>query len=418
MFLFVIIMCIFLLGLVVYRYKKQNYLIFELMSVYWIFFIVGSRILYMNHNWHMESALYLLVTCIVFGVGEEFGKKMIFSKKRIQYRVPTLNKSAAWMLLVIILLLAMVYPIYRLLINGFSLSSFFNTRNFYAMNNYFEYQRYEMDVGVSVFEQVLLTFSYLSPLVGGYMFVWGKNKYNSILCLCTIIPQLISTLSTNAKTGVMCALLLWITGYLDAKLSKDGYFQKLSKKMWLILVLVSGMFLVIMMITFFARKGEISVSSIEYMKEDMGIYAFGHMQALDVWFSNGEPFNNELTCGYFTFAGIARIFFDASFVSGVYEFVPGADSNIFTAYRGLITDFGICGSLIISLIMGWLSGISAHSISLYNSRVGRTVFASILFFVLYSFIISAWSFNSLTLTFILFYLFLFYVEHTRRDVMI
>ena len=77
-------------------------------------------------------------------------------------------------------------------------------------------------------------------------------------------------------------------------------------------------------------------------------------------------------------------------------------TNIYSALRGIITDFGIVGSFIFFGIFGFGSAIAFKSIS--NGNIFASVPLSIFYsFTIFSPLISIFTFNSIIIAFIMFF---------------
>ena len=88
---------------------------------------------------------------------------------------------------------------------------------------------------------------------------------------------------------------------------------------------------------------------------------------------------------------------------GVYDFITGIDSNVFTGYRALISDFGKYLSLILVGLFGLIEGISyRYVLEKRNSIFGSIIYGVALFTVLHYWLGSPWVYISYWLVFILF----------------
>ena len=95
-------------------------------------------------------------------------------------------------------------------------------------------------------------------------------------------------------------------------------------------------------------------------------YAFGHLYAFSDWFTHyvGNPSANRYASesagyGFYTFMTFFKAFGDTRHVPvGIYdEFFEYKDvliTNIYTIFRGLITDFGLIGTIVYMFVSGYV----------------------------------------------------------------
>ena len=90
----------------------------------------------------------------------------------------------------------------------------------------------------------------------------------------------------------------------------------------------------------------------------MQSYYFGYLAAFTNWL--GDFYSSLPTFGMTTFAGPLNLIGFLERPLGFYDPVlisPGLETNIFTAFRGIIYDFSIPGAIVISFIAGFLGSI-------------------------------------------------------------
>jgi hypothetical protein len=103
----------------------------------------------------------------------------------------------------------------------------------------------------------------------------------------------------------------------------------------------------------------------------------------------------ELLGGYYTFHGVARLLGDVPPVPlGVYEEyfeLPNVlITNIYTMFRGLISDFGLAGSLIAGAIWGGISAAAFFALLTRSfSAIGAVVYIYSVGLIYQSYVISS-----------------------------
>jgi hypothetical protein len=86
----------------------------------------------------------------------------------------------------------------------------------------------------------------------------------------------------------------------------------------------------------------------------------GHMSVFGQWLDGGGASRPAYSGGAYTFAGVAEMSGVKSRAMGLYEevivFENGYSSNIYTAFRALIEDFGLAGALVFFASVGLMGG--------------------------------------------------------------
>ena len=144
-----------------------------------------------------------------------------------------------------------------------------------------------------------------------------------------------------------------------------------------------------------AKKSKIKISY------RIKAYFFGYLAAFTQWFKLDH--NIIPTMGLTTFAGPSNLvgfierplgFYDSSVIA------IGVSTNIFTALRGLITDFSIVGTIMIIFTSGFLAQL-AFNHSRNGSQLALIPLSVFYAFTFYSPLISIFHYNSIILSWII-----------------
>jgi oligosaccharide repeat unit polymerase len=166
-----------------------------------------------------------------------------------------------------------------------------------------------------------------------------------------------------------------------------------------------------LIIVSFLSRGLYTIDDPEELKQrligNLSSYAFLHLHAFSDWFSFAvgqhavQSYPPEpLTFGFFTFVAPFQLLGSTKTVPDGYydEYFAFGDyfsSNIYTIYRGLITDFGLPGSLLAMYFFGAI--FNAAFLQMMTSRYAAVSIGVVFLFinVLYtSYVISAFIWNS------------------------
>lgn len=354
---------------------------------------------------------YIMILCLIgffvnIYVGSLFNNTY-FIKSDTQF-----NSAISKFILFSTISLGMLVPILNMRLNGFSLSSFSNFDAFLDMNNQMAVNRYSGIHKTSTLLQILMIFAYFAPIVGGYHFASSKDTKNKLIGIMGLIPTLCDLLVQNTKSELLSSILLFLSASFVANvyLNKKIYFK--IKNIIMILVSGSAVF-TLLILTMLFRVGEVTPDKFQVILNKFLVYAFGNIPTFDDWIVKYQESGNY-GFGKNTFIGIFNFLGFSDRIQGVYSeyiLVEGFPANIYTAFRGMIQDFGIIGSVIFFAVLMISVSFAYHSlIRRINVNMASFILLNGYFFILYSFIISSWSYISYILAM---FLFLPYVKLVR-----
>lgn len=373
-------------------------------TIIWTFFILGY-LLFTTKKIEYNGIYYLILGNLFFAFGEYFGSrvKIYYNKTNIESEKKT-NKALshiAWRLLFIFISIAIIYNWFLIMKNGYDFSYFLNLKKFLLMNSEMAYKRYSGKVSRSILESILASFIYLSSLYGGYLFPYSKNKRQKMFSICAIVPALFNVMFQNAKLVLLDSLFLWFVGFSISYMQLYKKNPSIKRKNILIIFTLILAISVVFFFSMCAKIGEINLTTIEIVKNKFLIYVFGSIDAFASWFSNIKFIDYGF--GINTFMAPFDLFGVIEREQGVYDFITGIDSNVFTGYRALISDFGKYLSLILVGLFGLIEGISyRYVLEQRNSIFGSIIYGAALFTVLHYWLGSPWVYISYWLVFILF----------------
>lgn len=424
MYTFITLVIVFFM-LVMARYVSKNWINPSfILIIYWSFFIIAPFYAFRgDYDWKYIGLYWIIIACIFFLIGYLLGRDISNKKKQKISNIFETDSTkklskVSWIFIVILILIGMYRTVIEVSINGFSFSMFFNLDTLIMMNTSMAYDRY---IGggnsYNMIMQVINVFIYTAPLCGGYAYNYSEKKIHKILSVATFLPIIMSLLLTNGKVGLVANSFLWATGYLISYTEKYRKAPSINIRKVVIVLIVSFGVIGLLYISMLLRIGDLSSQTREIVNKKFSIYAFGHMQAFDLWFSN-YGLSNEYTYGEYTFLGIFSSLGIAIRKQGVYDFIGGASSNIFTVFRGIIQDYGIMGGLLFMIILGLIGGHSFHNVLNINksSVANKVILAATYFFIFHSMFSSAWTYTSYILLFPLFALYLLITKEGSKYV--
>ena len=157
---------------------------------------------------------------------------------------------------------------------------------------------------------------------------------------------------------------------------------------------------------------------IELLVERIRSYFFGYLPAFTYWLGQDHLFIGP-TLGLTTFAGPSNLMGMMERPLGFYIPVsigPGITTNIFSALRGLIIDFSVLGSFVISFIAGFLSQLAFNRVR-SGSWVAMVPLSMFYAFTLYSPLISIFHYNSVIVSWVFAFLIFSYMKYKNYEIL-
>jgi oligosaccharide repeat unit polymerase len=390
-----------------------------ILTLYWTFFISAGLITFNGYEWKYLGLLWIVLLCVMFGIGHFLGTSFVNKKTlNVQHfntiEVKTLPK-VSWIFVLICILLGILRTFLEVKVNGFSLGMFFDLDSLVTMNTNMAHERYFGNgVESSVYMQILLVFIYAGPLCGGYAFEYSLRKIERILSIATFIPTILSLLLTNGKAGIIASILLWLSGYFVGYFKRHKKSPRVRYEQLFKVCSVGGILVGLLYFSMLLRIGDFSSATRTVVNNKFFTYAFGSIPAFDNFFMN-ISFDSNYGLGSQSLMGLSNTLGIKLREQGLYtdlvEFSNGTYTNVFTAFRALIIDFGIMGSLIFFALLGMITGLLFQNLVKGNESVfTRVLLASIYFYIMYSLLTSAWTYFSYLLAFIIFTFYLALVD--------
>jgi oligosaccharide repeat unit polymerase len=374
----------------------------------WIFFAVSALLLQNYIDLRFDGCTFILAGVIFFVAGTIFSD--YFFRPTPSETKLELRKKWVTPLLIILLVGAMVNPLYSIILHGFSLRALLDMREVLEMNKGISEDRYAGAEAHDVVNQFFLIFSYAAPVIGGLCFRL-VGKWNKVLCILTLIPCTFIALTQSLKMGMIASFILFFAAYIVCSYTY-GLPIRMKGKIILRFALVIVGFLGTLFISMVFRTGEVTEKTILEISEKFVSYAVGHMHNIDMWYTSYQP--TDLTWGSRTFLGISNILGIEERVQGIYpEFLNVGKngffgiSNTYTIFRPLVEDFGEVGAMVAMFIMGVIGNMSlkaviAHRATIFNQVILVALFA----YLMWSFSASFYAYTTYLAMFVVAYILL------------
>lgn len=223
----------------------------------------------------------------------------------------------------------------------------------------------------------------------------------------------------TTRAPIIFSASIIIFAFLYGKTITTDHFKpiKLWKPKTLIIVILAGasvlgLFYFVQTLRFGESGARDAVEVLAHLRK----WPFGSLPSFSMWWESWSGWV-ETPFGYYTFTGVLDNLGIAERVKGGFDeyvtLAAGERGNVYTIFRGLIMDFGFVGAGAFCFLMGAIGGVAYKGM-----RRGRvmmfSLYTAIICFMLWSFVISFFSFTSHVACFILGPIALLYFVKERR----
>lgn len=395
-----------------------------LFTAYWgILICVGVPLYWKTYTFHYQGFFWILLMCAVFFLSERLCVFLL--RKCGRYGRETClrdpaERSTDWILRLvkIFLLLRLAGLVYYLALNDMIILDLLkpgwlmkSIHRLTMMKYYVVPTRYSNLISITN------TLSCTGMLLLGLYGVDFSKKDRVQVGAFAVLTFVVSMVIFASKADVIFAALLFLSG-LFARLVIDRTdlmaWGRQHKKLVLLLALTGAVLLLLLAVFIVVRSG-FQKSLADGFKQ----YGFGMIPAFDRYFSVLRP--EKLAWGMYTFYGIFSTlgFTPSGIPQGIYrEMYLGRNNyatNIFTAFRSLLDDFGLVGCLLVFVLLGVLCAVFTDVCRNNRKRaLAPSGLCFLLFFLLNSFMISSGTYFSICLAHVFLFLILAGIKGRER----
>lgn len=298
--------------------------------------------------------------------------------------------------------LAIFGSIGKVLAAGFSVTDLLT--NTLETAGAFASSRYEGELDSTITGKIGLLSAYLAVFTGGLFAGSTNNRFKRRLTvLAAFLPAVLTATLQSAKGLLFLSIAFFYAAILIARIYDKNYILA-SKKDMRTLAMASLILLPVIIASFLARgltnSGDISFI-LDRIYAYLVSYSSGHLYAFSDWFSyyTGDEslskYNSiDASPGFFSILFAFRMFGDTTILPpGIFDeyfkFGDHLQSNIYTTFRGAVTDFGILGSLLAIYLIGTAANlIFLHILTTRNAPLSISLFLLAVGAIYMSYIIS------------------------------
>jgi oligosaccharide repeat unit polymerase len=387
---------LFLISMVAIFFLTKNWLsLSRIHVVLWTFLFLGYCLFGEPETLTFVGPLWFFLSFFAMLTGEKIGERAVASKEMsisVEVAHCKLSKETkntmkptlppyTWCLLVLFVLFAFLGNVLYMRQFGYNLTVFFSPSKLAEMSSVIIADKYSSNPKSTTFIVLLNAFQYVSALSCSYCLVYAKNKKQVIICLLFVIPVITSSLISTAKSSLIASFFLAAAGMATGFVSIYHRAPNIKIRQLVIILLLCVFFGLFLFILMMVRAGGFTQENFQIIRHKFSVYAFGEFGVFDTWVSQHFSFSHY-TFGVSTFMAPFSLLGLVTKNPGIYSLIEGTETNVFTAYRGLITDFGYTGSLLFMIFLGFLGNVSLQKImNVEHPNFYRTLYGMSFFFI-------------------------------------
>ena len=260
--------------------------------------------------------------------------------------------------------------------------------------------RYEGDETEPLAIRVLMGFNYAAAMLGGAAFSLKCPRASATIAMPLVVGACI-TLITTAKAPFMICIMAAICGAFAAR-SEGTDAKDSERKLGVREVAIAIAIALVLVLSLAARYGGGDDVDSELITGRVAGYLFGQVYAFSAWVTTGGWLIDNPGLGKYSLAGVFELLGAGARAGGMYTEIAiddgAAESNVFTAFRGLVQDFYLTGAVAIMFLAGLLAKWLTQGRSVLLPR--PLAIASLLvayLFIGWSPIISIFNYNSMVM---------------------
>lgn len=360
-----------------------------------------------GYRWDGSGLLWIEIAVLFTQLGA------IFAHSKYQQRIIVVERKLKtdfeynWKILYIIIGLAFLGVVLTVSVNGFKLSDFSSFSGLLSVSSEMTQRRYFTGEQTSTLQKIVSIFGSTAVLCGGYSFNYARDKFHKRICFITFVPVILTVLLTTAKSGMISSVILFLAGWGVSKIRLTGKLPTVAPKVILVLGSSFAGLLAFLYFAMLLRVGDFSADMRNIISNKFFIYAFGEMVEFDGWFSDQKEFS-LYQLGINTYMTVPRVFGLVNRLQGVYSPYVYGYGNVFTVFRGIISDYGVVGGILYCLLRGLITEYCCLIVGINerNNYICMVLIACQYFFGLYGFIVSPWIYTTYVLAMLTFLMFL------------
>lgn len=410
MILFFIFLILIGISVILYSGESSYFFTPFIAVMIWVMYLLFNLIFNQDFRFFFSGTIFIGYAVAIFGLGSILGQiteKSFFHNNKNKNHLKLITALSGWHYLAIASIALTLFGLIALI--NYSFQEFQLLENVFSLlllPQEFASDRYG---GAQYLPMELRLLSYMiypaSLSIGALV---GAKCWHPITRVIPIILALSYGVIYSSRTVFILTIVLLISSELSIRaINEERSNFQIKKLLSAFGFFIIGIPLVFIMLQWL-RQGVSSEFILNEMLHIARISMTGSLSAFTQWFHHYDGIGLEW--GKNTFAGPFELLGIANRVQGFYlDFIEVGKShiNIYTAFRGLLQDYGFYGSTLFLFIMGAIASLLFFRVQ-KGWIVGVPILSVINGWIIFSPIISLFVNNSIIGGYILFFIFSFY----------
>lgn len=282
--------------------------------------------------------------------------------------------------------------------------SLVHAKSFFELAMYASMARYEGDLTLPISVRALGILTYTGTMIAAFVTAIERpHERRWLRSLAWTLPLLASMAVQTAKMVLLTGIVLWIAGWVAGQAYSRGAYRFHPRQVTGHLLGAAGLLSLLMLMTQALRMNRLhSVDDVLYAFDRLRIYFIGHMPVFGHWLTHLYPHQTRYLWGVESFSGLAQLLGVHERQVGLYETTADfTSSNIYTALRPLLEDFGLAGGVVFLLVFAAIGGWGWRLL-VRGRLVGAGPLAALIAYVVFSPIASVLTYSMADATLVLF----------------
>ena len=380
----------------------------SIFSGIWFLYLLPAFILIFDAPVNPLAVLFIFLCALAFSLGtfifdwRTAWSNFTLSKGRLNF-IRRARSNFLVVSLWISCLLGSGFLFLTMLANGWSLHEVLF--DLLATSGRFAALRGNEGVEYGVIGTLSVFFTYLTATLGGHVYgarLIGEKRF--IYLVLALVPGVLAMVIQSSKLIFLISISFFFGSFLLMRVHRLRLELIDSKSLKSFGLLVVAM-VPFVLLSFISREhyGDLNdlPATVDMLFYAFASYALGQIYAFSDFFSfyvgqasNSMYVEDYYSFGAYTFSSLHQLFGEPKiFPPGLYletgYYLDVFETNVFTAFRGFLYDFGVIGSLIVFLILGLFG-----SLAFYCVLAGRhSYIAGIVFVHLFVFLVITYLFS-------------------------
>ncbi len=407
-----------------------------LINTLWSLYFIIPQIIILNHNINPISIIYVYFCVTIFSVSAMIfnwrNAYNFFRNNKSNDLFKSFNSKLLIKISILISSLSILFTAKLLINNGLD---FFSESGLLIASGQLIAMKANEGFSYGFLGILSTTFTYSAAILCGIAYQKNSNKkIGLIMLLFGFAPAFFSVIAQSSKLSFLLSFLFFVSGALAVRMhsnnSNSFKFKSIVKIVVSILIAFPAIIFSFLSRGQFSNFDDIQVI-LDFLVYAMKSYSLGQVYAFSDFFSyyighssQSEYIVETSTYGAYSFNSILNLFgYSKEFPPGKYEeslSLPYIlETNIFTLFRDLITDFGLIGTAIFFTILGFCINFlfykflyHKNSVLLFLIFIGFFVFIGMSY--LYSVFVARYMISVLLITFLILKINLFIFKFNKQ----